>query len=72
MNFNEIVIRVIESGNVAGGADGVYGSGASSKSSAFSSDSVYNPNDARVPKGTYPITRRGFVVGNKRNKKRKK
>jgi hypothetical protein len=72
MNFNELVIQVIESGNVAGGPDSVYGSGASNNSSAFSSDLIYNPNDARIPKGSYPITRRGPITGNKRGKRKKK
>ena len=72
MNFNELVIQIIESGNVAGGPDSVYGSSAGSNSSAFSSDLIYNPNDARIPKGSYPITRRGLIAGSKRNKRKKK
>jgi hypothetical protein len=72
MNFEKLVIHVIESANVAGGADSVYGSNASSNSSAFSSDLIYNPNDARIPKGPYPITRRGLITRGKRNKRKSK
>ena len=72
MNFENLILQVIESSNVAGGADSVYGSAASVNSSAFSSDLVYNPGDARIPTGPHPITRRGLVTRGKRGKRKSK
>lgn len=73
MNFTDIVTQILENENVAGGAGSVFGSGASANSSVFSSDKIYNPNDARIATGTHSITRRGLIPTflNKKNKKSK-
>lgn len=77
MNFFDIVTQIIENENVAGGASSVLGPGASANSSVFSSDKIYNPNDARIATGTHNISRRGLIPNppskkGKKNKRKKK
>jgi hypothetical protein len=72
MNFNNLVISILNEEMTAGGEGSVFGSGVVSTSTETSGDN-YASGDARNPYGIFGgILSRGGMRGKKRSKKRSK
>lgn len=72
MNFNDLVLSLLNEEMVAGGEGSVFGSGVTSTSTTNSGDN-YAPGDARNPYGIFGgiLSRRG-MTGKKRSSKKKR
>lgn len=73
ISLEQIINKVLEEQNVAGGEGSAFGPGVQATASQFSGD-TYAPGDARIPKSIFGgvMLRRGLINGRKKRKKKRK
>ena len=77
--FKDHFLKLLDEDNVAGGAASVFGPGVNTNGGIYdpnagrftSNDSVYAPNDARVPKALGGIQRRSGISKKRRRRNKK-
>lgn len=69
MNFQEIVLQILQETSMMGGSTSVMGPAVGNTATPFSGDN-YAPGDARTPKSLYGgvITRKGLIKKKKKKK----